>query len=173
MELTFYPDPVLRQKAKPVEEINDEVVERVGEMLEIMHGRRGVGLAAPQVSWSVQLCVINPPPHEDRSDERVCINPVLVDLSGEEVAEEGCLCLPDVHGNLSRATKLTCRYYDLEGERHEVVAEGMLARIFQHEFDHMHGRLIIDRMTPASRATVQGRLRELEREYKARGRAAV
>lgn len=172
MEVTSYPDPVLRQKAKPVEEISDAVVERVREMFEVMYDKRGVGLAAPQVSWSVQLCVINPTP-EDRSNERVCVNPVLSGLEGEEVGEEGCLCLPEVRGNLPRATRLTARYYDLSGHRHEVVAEGLLARIFQHEVDHLAGRLIIDRMTPASRSAVQGRLRELERAFKARQRASV
>lgn len=172
MELTYYPDPLLRRKAKPVEEVSDAVVARVREMFELMYERRGVGLAAPQVSWSVQLCVINPSP-DDPSNERVCINPVLSGLEGEEVAEEGCLCFPEVHGNLPRATRLTARFYDLAGHRHEVVAEGLMARIFQHEVDHLEGRLIIDRMTPASRSAVQGRLRELEREFKTRKRATV
>jgi peptide deformylase len=153
-------------------EIDDEVVARVREMTDIMYGKRGVGLAAPQVSWSVQLCVINPTP-DNRANELVCVNPVLSDLSGEEVAEEGCLCFPELHGNIPRATRLTCRYYDLAGRRHEVVAEGLLARIFQHEADHLQGRLIIDRMTPASRAAAAARLRELEREFKARRGAAV
>ena len=172
MELTYYPDPILRQKAKPVEEIDDEVMARVREMFDLMYEKRGVGLAAPQVSWSVRLCVINPTP-DQRANETVCINPVLTALSGEEVAEEGCLCFPEVHGNIPRATRLTARYYDLEGRRHEVAAEALLARIFQHEVDHLDGRLIIDRMTPASRATVAGRLRELEREFKAQRRATV
>lgn len=172
MDVTYYPDPVLRQKAKPVGEITGEVAARAREMLSVMYEGRGVGLAAPQVSWSVQLCVINPTA-QDRSHERVCVNPVLLDLSGEGVAEEGCLCFPEVHGNIPRATRLTARYYDLEGHRHEEVAEGLLARIFQHEVDHLHGRLIVDRMTPASRAAVQARLRELERELKTRRRAAV
>ena len=172
MELTHYPDPNLRLKAKPVEEIGDEVVARVREMLDLMYEKRGVGLAAPQVSWSVRLCVINPTPGE-RANEMVCINPVLTALGGEEVAEEGCLCFPEVHGNIPRATRLTARYYDLEGRRHEVVAEALLARIFQHEVDHLEGRLIIDRMTPASRAAVAARLRELEHEFKAQRRATV
>ena len=165
MEVTRYPDPILRKKAAAVDEINAEVVARAREMLELMYERRGVGLAAPQVSWSVQLCVINSTP-ENRENEIVCVNPVVAEASGEVVAEEGCLCLPELHGNVPRATKITCRYYDLEGQRHEVVAEGLLARIFQHETDHLQGRLIIDRMTPASRAAVRGRLKELEREYR-------
>ena len=169
MEVTYYPDPVLRAKARPIEEIDDDVVARVKEMFEIMYERRGVGLAAPQVSWSVQLCVINPTP-EDRSNELVCVNPVIVDASGEEIAEEGCLCFPDMHGNVQRSTHVTVRYYDLDGRRMEVAAEDLMARIYQHEFDHLKGRLIIDRMTPASRAAVQGRLKELEREFKARRR---
>jgi peptide deformylase len=98
----------------------------------------------------------------------VCVNPVIAGAEGEEVADEGCLSLPEVRGNVSRSTKVTCRWYDLDGHRMEMVAEGLLARIFQHEIDHLNGRLIIDRMTPASRLSVRRALKGLEREYKAR-----
>lgn len=167
MDIVHYPDPVLRKKGAVVQEITEGAVQRAREMLEAMYQAQGVGLAAPQVGWSVQLCVINPTPDE-RENELICVNPVLVDPSGEEVAEEGCLSLPEVRGNITRATGVTCRFYDLEGTRHEVVAEGLLARVFQHEIDHLNGRLIIDRMTPASRLAARGRLKELERAYKAR-----
>jgi peptide deformylase len=73
-----------------------------------------------------------------------------------------------VHGNVRRYERVTCKYYDLDGELHEVDASGLLARIFQHEMDHLDGRMIIDRMTPASRLSVKGHLKELEREYKGR-----
>jgi peptide deformylase len=170
MEIIHYPDPVLRQKGAVIREVSDAVVQRARQMIEAMYGADGVGLAAPQVGWSVQLCVINPTPQE-RENELVCVNPVLVDPVGEDVAEEGCLSLPEVHGNIPRAARVTCRFYDLDGERHEIEAEGLLARVFQHEVDHLNGRLIIDRMTPASRLSVRGRLKELERAYKARALA--
>jgi len=172
VEISTYPDPALRKKAAVVEEITDEVAERAREMLELMYEKRGVGLAAPQVGWSVQLCVMNPTP-DDRSNEMVCINPVLAEGSGEEVAEEGCLCLPEVRGNVRRFAKVTCRWYDLKGRRREMTTDGLLARIFQHEIDHLQGRLITDRMTPASRLAVRGRLKELEREHKGRRRSPV
>ena len=155
-----------------VVEITPEIIERAREMLDVMYEARGVGLAATQVGWSVQLCVINPTP-DDRSNELVCVNPVIAEASGEEVAEEGCLSLPEVRGNVPRFTKVTCRWYDLVGHRMEAVAEGLLARIFQHETDHLNGRLIIDRMTPASRLAVRTRLKDLDREYKARQRSPV
>jgi len=167
VELVHYPDPILRRKAAPIAEITDEVLLRAREMVHLMHEAGGVGLAAPQVGWSVQLCVVNPAP-EQRGKELVCINPVLVDSAGEQASEEGCLSFPDVKGNIVRAARLTCRYYDLEGERREVAADGLLARIFQHEIDHLNGRLIIDLMTPASRLAARGHLKELEREFKAR-----
>jgi peptide deformylase len=167
VEIVHYPDPILRQKAAPVAEITDEVVLRAREMVELMHEARGVGLAAPQVGWSVQLCVLNPTP-EQRGNELVCINPVIAESDGEQVSEEGCLSFPDLKGNVVRAARLTCRFYDLSGERREVAANGLLARIFQHEIDHLNGRLIVDLMTPASRLAVRGRLKELEREFKAR-----
>jgi peptide deformylase len=172
LEILHYPDPVLRKKGAAVEEITADVTARAQEMLEAMYEARGVGLAAPQVGWSAQLCVINPTP-DDRANERVCVNPTIVEASGEEVAEEGCLSLPEVQGHVKRFTHVTCVWYDLEGRRHEVAAEGLLARIFQHEVDHLNGRLIIDRMTPASRLSVRSRLKELEREHKARPRRAV
>jgi len=161
MELTHHPDPILRRKAAVVAEITPELVGRAREMLELMYECRGVGLAAPQVGWSVRLCVINPTP--GRGNEMVCINPVIAEASGEVVSEEGCLSLPEIRGHVPRFTRVTCRWYDLEGRRMETVAEDLLARIFQHEVDHLEGRLIIDRMTPASRLAVRGRLKELER----------
>ena len=171
MEIVHFPDPVLRKKGAPVTEINGEVASRAGEMLELMYGRGGVGLAAPQVGWSVLVCVINPTP-DDKTNEMVLVNPVITEGEGERVCEEGCLSLPDVRGNVTRFTRVTCRWYDLEGTRHEAVFEGLLARIAQHELDHLNGRLIIDRMTPASRLTVRSGLKELEREYSARRRPA-
>jgi len=170
VEIVHYPDPVLRRRAAPVEEINDEVRGRVREMFELMYEAGGVGLAAPQVGWSVQLCVVNPTP-DDRSAEFVVVNPVLVEAEGSEVAEEGCLSLPEVRGNVGRWTRVRVCWYDLRGRRMERVAEGFVARIFQHEIDHLEGRLIIDRMTPASRLSVRGALKELEREFKARARS--
>lgn len=172
MEILHYPHPLLRKRGELIREITPEAVERAREMLELMYQAKGVGLAATQVGWSVQLCVINPKP-EDRSRELVCINPVISDTEGEEVSDEGCLSLPDVRGNVTRFRKLTCRWYDLAGRRMETVAEGLLARIFQHELDHLNGRLIIDRMTPASRLGVRSRLKELEREHRAAARALV
>ncbi len=172
MEILSYPDPTLRKKGAVVREITPEVAARAREMLDLMYEAKGVGLAAPQVGWSAQLCVMNPTP-DDRSREMVCVNPVISDTEGEEVADEGCLSLPEVRGNVPRFLKLTCRWYDLSGHRMEAVAEGLLARIFQHELDHLNGRLIIDRMTPASRLSVRGRLKELEREFRAPARSLV
>ena len=172
MEILHYPDPILRKKGEVVREITPAVADRAQEMLETMYEARGVGLAAPQVGWSVQLCVMNPAP-DDRSREMVCVNPVIAEAEGEEVDDEGCLSFPDIRGNIPRFFKITCRWYDLAGNRMETVAEGLLARMFQHEIDHLNGRLIIDRMTPASRLKVRGQLRELEREAQPTSRVPV
>jgi len=172
VEILHYPHPLLRKKGAVIREITPEVVHKAREMFDLMYEASGVGLAAPQVGWSVQLCVMNPAP-EDRSREIVCVNPVIVEAEGEEVADEGCLSLPEVRGNVPRSARVTCRWYDLDGSRMETVAEGLLARMFQHEIDHLNGRLIIDRMTPASRLSVRGRLKELEREFRAAQRTLV
>ena len=172
LDIVHYPDPVLRKKGAVVREITPEVTARAQEMLETMYAVHGVGLAAPQVGWSAQLCVINPAP-DDRSHEMVCVNPILAEVEGEEVADEGCLSFPDLRGNVMRFAKVTCRWYDLDGHRMEMAAEGLMARIFQHEIDHLNGRLIIDRMTPASRLSAQGRLKEFEREFRERSKSVV
>jgi len=170
MEIVYYPDPVLRKPTTAVAEIDDALRQRVREMFEVMYEAGGVGLAAPQVGWSVRLCVVNPTP-DDRSGEMVLVNPVLAEAQGSEVAEEGCLSLPDVRGNVPRWARVKVRCYSLDGKLMEQEADGLLARIFQHEIDHLEGRLIIDRMTPASRLSVRAALKELEQEFKARSRA--
>jgi len=173
VEILRYPNPILRKKGAAVREITPEVAARAKEMLEVMYEAKGVGLAAPQVGWSAQLCVMNPASRDDRSREMVCVNPVIVEAEGEVVEDEGCLSFPDIRGNIPRFSKVTCRYYDLAGNRMELVAEGLLARMFQHEIDHLNGRLIIDRMTPASRLKVRSALKELEREQRTPSRVAV
>lgn len=166
MEIVIYPVPILRLKAKPVKEIDDTVCQRAEEMLELMHEAKGVGLAAPQIGWSKRLIV------KDVPGEKVCngafINPIIIEEKGEVIGEEGCLSIPGVLGKVVRAEQVVVVAYNLKGEKLEIEAEGLDARVWQHEIDHINGRLFIDRMTPASRLGVSQRLKELEREYQKR-----
>lgn len=160
MRILIYPDPQLRQKARPVEGIGEDFHRRAEEMLQLMYEAQGVGLAATQVGWPVRLLVNDPT--GERAGEKVFINPVIVHEEGEVLEEEGCLSLPGVFGKVARSEKIKVVTYNLEGEELEFDAEGLEARVWQHEIDHLNGILIIDKMTPASSLANSRRIKELE-----------
>src|SRR3970040_1864647 len=137
MNIVIYPNPVLRQRAKPLTEINKEVYQNVEEMMELMHQANGIGLAAPQVGWSVRLFIIDADGEKHR--EKVFINPVIVEETGEVNKEEGCLSFPGVMSKVVRAQRIKAYAYNLKGQKLEIVAEGLVARAWQHEMDHLNG----------------------------------
>lgn len=161
LEIVWYPEPVLRQKAEPVAEVTDEVRAVASRMIELMHEARGVGLAAPQVGLPWRMFVANPTGEPD--DNRVFINPVLRDASRKaETREEGCLSLPHVSVEVTRPALITIDAVDEQGNAFTLTSDGLPARVWQHEYDHLDGVLIIDRMTPADRMANRRALRELE-----------
>ena len=164
MNIVIYPDPVLRQRAKPLTEINKEVYRQVEEMQELMYQAQGIGLAAPQVGWSVRLLIIDG--DGDRNMEKVFINPVIIEETGELNKEEGCLSFPGVMGKVVRAQRIKAQAYNLKGQKIEIAAEGLAARAWQHEIDHLNGCLFIDKMSPANRLAISPQLKEFERSYK-------
>lgn len=129
-----------------------------------MYEAQGIGLAATQVGWPVQILVKDPT--GEKTGERVYINPVITHEEGEILDEEGCLSLPGVFGKISRSERIKVVAYNLKGEKLELEAEGLEARVWQHEIDHLNGILIIDKMTPASSLANSRRLKELEEIYK-------
>ena len=161
LEILTYPDPALRRVARPLERIDDEVRARAKRMLELMYAGKGVGLAAPQVGWSVRLIVANPTGKPE--DERIFINPEVRNRRGREVGVEGCLSLPEITGKIERAKKVELAAYDLDGREFKLDLDDFAARVIQHECDHLEGILIIDRMSPAERSRVERNLRELIR----------
>ncbi len=164
MEIVVYPAPLLRKKADPIKEIDDIVYQYAEKMLELMHEAKGVGLAAPQVGWSMRLIVKDIP--GDELDNNVFINPVIVEEKGGVIeAEEGCLSFPGILGKVVRAEQVVVVAYNLKGEKLEFEETGLGSRVWQHEIDHIDGRLFIDRMSPASRLNISQRLKDLEREY--------
>jgi peptide deformylase len=176
LELRTYPDPVLRQKAKPVAEVTDEVRKVVARMIEVMREKDGIGLAAPQIGLSWRIFVADVPESEKRSASalppsatkgpQVYINPVLSRPAGElEPYEEGCLSLPDIRGDVLRPPTITVTYMDIEGRSVTQTATGLLARCWQHETDHLDGVLIIDKMTQIFRMKNKSAIRDLERGY--------
>ena len=164
MNIVIYPDPVLRQRAKPLTEINKEVCKKVEEMMELMHQANGIGLAAPQVGWSVRLFIIDAA--GDKHGEKVFINPVIVEETGEVNKEEGCLSFPGIMSKIIRAQRIRAYAYNLKGQKLEIESEGLVARAWQHELDHLNGCLFIDKMSPANRLAISHQLKEFERTYK-------
>lgn len=163
-EIRIYGDPVLRQKATAIEEMDDEVRTLAADMLETLADAEGVGLAGPQVGVRRRIIVVHPPPASDDSPEReparVYVNPEVVSSSGpQESAEEGCLSIPGVYEVVKRPRNVKVRALDLEGERVEIEVEGMLSRIIQHEIDHLDGVLFVDRIGPMRRALLKKQLR--------------
>ncbi|TLD42792.1 MAG: Peptide deformylase [Candidatus Jettenia ecosi] len=163
MNIIVYPEPVLRQKAKPLTEINKEVYQKVEEMMELMCQANGVGLAAPQVGWSVRLFIIDV--NDSRCEDKVFINPTIIEETGELSKEEGCLSLPGIMSKVIRAQRIKARAYNLKGQKIEIEAEGLAARAWQHEIDHLNGCLFIDKISPANHLSISQQLKEFERSY--------
>lgn len=161
LQIVKYPDPILERETCPVETIDDALRERVQEMFALMYVSSGVGLAAPQVGWDARLFVINPSGGSDLSQEQTFINPQIVARSGRELGEEGCLSFPGLTVHVPRATRLCIRAQDLQGQTFEVEATDYVARILQHEHDHLLGILFITKATPADRITIDKKLKEM------------
>lgn len=161
LRIILFPEEVLRAKAAEVDP-EDETVRAVARrMIDLMHEAEGVGLAAPQVGLGWRLFVTNA--RDADPVDRVFINPSLVLPRGELITEEeGCLSLPGIQVQVRRALEAEISAIDLDGKRFSMTAEGFLARVWQHEFDHLEGVLIIDRMSPIDRIATRKTLKSLE-----------
>ena len=158
-----YPHPSLRAKCPPVEAFDDYLQAVAARMLELMQQVPGVGLAAPQVGLTLRLFVCNPSGEEGA--HRVVVNPLLSDPNGVSEAEEGCLSLPEVIVPMRRAERITLNAMDPKGQPFQLRGEDLEARVWQHETDHLDGRLIIDSMSEA--VAIQNRriLKQLREAY--------
>lgn len=152
--------PILRAETKVVGEVSDEVRKLADDMFETMYAAKGIGLAAPQVGRSERLAVV------DVEDQRyVLINPEIVWEEGSERAEEGCLSIPDIYGDVDRAQRVLVRALDLDGNQFEIEATDLLARCLQHEIDHLHGRLFIDYLSFLKRRAAIAKWEGLRDKY--------
>ena len=162
--LRYYGDSVLRERAVPVGHFDEELRQLADGLVETMRRERGIGLAGPQVGHSVRLiAALQMMSTEDETAEPiVLVNPEVVERSQETwVFEEGCLSLPGIVGEVTRAVKVKVRYQDLEGNEHVCDATGMFARILLHEIDHLDGRLFIDYFSPAKKSLLKPQLKEI------------
>ena len=151
-------DPVLREPAKPVTEFGPPLRKLYDDMVETMVAAPGVGLAGPQVGLSLRLFVFD----DGETGPRFMANPELSDPIGELLEDEGCLSIPGPYYPTPRFARIRCRGQDIEGTPYEMIGDGLLARIFQHETDHLDGMLYIDRLDDEGRRDVMAQLRRIE-----------
>ena len=169
LEIIHYPHPTLRHVSRNLKRVDAELRELIAQMFELMYEHEGVGLAANQVDLPYRLFVANPSGDSSNRDaEQVFINPVLSAGKGQEEGEEGCLSIPGVMGPVVRSQKIKVEAYDLSGEAFHGEVEGLLARIIQHETDHLDGKLFIDRLAPSQAAEIRDQLEEFEIDFRSR-----
>ncbi|MCB5230122.1 MAG: peptide deformylase [Candidatus Cloacimonas sp.] len=156
-------DKVLRRKAEPVTEINDDLRKIVADMIETMYVKDGVGLAAPQVGVSLRIFVIDTEwVATQQRNPMVFINPKFISTESVEEAEEGCLSLPDIVSEVKRALKVEIEAYDLEGNLKRYSSEGFFARAIQHEYDHLDGIVFTDRIGKVKLFRLKNQIKEFE-----------
>jgi peptide deformylase len=157
LPINTYSDPVLGLKAKPLKGVDSTIRELIEEMFDTMYKAPGIGLAAPQVGNSLRLVVVDISSIESYADFKpmVVINPRILSMRGRNSMEEGCLSLPGVAGDVIRPSAITLHYRDEKFEEHTEDFSGMMARVLQHEIDHLDGTLFIDRMDKRDRRKIQ------------------
>jgi peptide deformylase len=157
--------PVLRQETSQIEQNSSEIAGLIIDMFETMHNAHGIGLAANQVGRSLAMTVIDVSDFDGFEDQKplVLINPVILGSHGESVFEEGCLSLPDIREDIVRPEKIGVRFLDAQFREVEMEADQILARVMQHEIDHLHGKYFIDYLSPLKLSLLRGRLNRLNR----------
>ncbi len=158
-----YPDPILLRPTPPVEKFDEELRRLVDDMFESMYSAEGVGLAAPQIGVSLRLAVIDVSVGKNPEARLVLANPEIIHTEGEQREEEGCLSLPGFRGLVTRPQFVTVRAQDASGQTYEMRGEGLLARAFCHEIDHLWGRLFIDHLSLLRRDLIKRRIRRLQK----------
>jgi peptide deformylase len=160
LDIRVFGDPVLRAETQPVTAVTEELRRLIDAMFETMRAAKGIGLAAPQVGRSERVAVV-----EVEDQALVIINPEIVARAGKAKAEEGCLSIPEVYGDVERAATVTVRALDRDGRPFSVDAEALLARCLQHEIDHLHGRLFLDYLGTFKRRSAMAKWEEVRDRY--------
>ena len=161
--ITKYGDVVLERPTKPVEKFDEELTTLVNDMFESMYAAQGVGLAAPQVGIGLRLAVVDVSAGKNPEAKIVCANPEIVHSEGEQREEEGCLSLPGFRGYVLRPQFVTIRAQDATGKEFEMRGEGLLARAFCHEFDHLNGTLFLSHLSLLKRDLIKRKVRKLKK----------
>ena len=160
LEIIKYGNPILIKKAEKITKISKEIEELAQSMLQTMYAAPGLGLAAPQVNRGIQLITVDLSRGENSKDLIILANPELVSQEGTLLLEEGCLSIPDVQEKVLRPSRVVVKGMDLEGKEKIIEAEGLLARVFCHEIDHVNGKLFIDRLSPLKKSLIRKKMKK-------------
>ena len=162
-----YPHPALRYVSRPVSQIDEELRTTVRAMFDLMYESRGIGLAANQVALPFRFFILNLTADPEQKDqEQVFINPVIVKRHSTDEEEEGCLSFPGLYANVTRPRKIRVKAYNLRAEEVDLEADDLLGRAVQHELDHLDGKLFIDYLGVVSRTTTFVKLRDFEKKFR-------
>ncbi len=145
-DILIYPEKRLRKKSQTVEKIDKKIQKLLDDLADTMYNAPGVGLAAPQIGENVRVLVVDISTKEEEKSLMELINPAITDSSGTQKSEEGCLSVPGYYGNITRKKKITVEAVNRDGEKFKIEAEDTLARVLQHEIDHLDGILFFDKM---------------------------
>ena len=165
LKIIQYPHPTLRHKSKPITSVDAQLQKIVAEMFDLMYEAKGIGLAANQVDLPLQIFIVNVAGKRDEGEEMVFINPVISHPKGTDEAEEGCLSIPSVGANVVRPEQVHVSAYNLSGNEINWTVDGMLAKVIQHEYDHLQGVLFIDRVHESSQRQVEMDLVEFQLQF--------
>lgn len=175
LPIVAYGDPVLRKKTEEIDEDYPQLKELIDNMFETMYGAHGVGLAAPQVGLPIRLFVVDGSPFAEDEDggegdpnlkdfKKVFINPIIVKEHGDKWGfNEGCLSIPDINEEVMRPSNIIINYLDENFEEHEVELTGLAARIVQHEYDHIEGKLFVDKLGPLKKTMLKSKLDQISK----------
>jgi peptide deformylase len=163
-EILIWPDPILKQKAKPVAKVDDSIRALVKDMFETMYAADGVGLAAPQVGILQRVIVLDTTPRQPESKPIAMINPEIVAMEGETTYTEGCLSIPGEAEDVDRAAVVTVKFLDVEGQEQTLKCDDLLAIAVQHETDHLNGTVFVDHVSTLKREIIRKRMKRLKAE---------
>lgn len=168
LKIIHYPHPTLRHRSKPVRRVDAKLKSMISEMFDLMYEASGIGLAANQVDLPLRFFVCNLAGERGEGEELVFINPVISRPKGNEEREEGCLSLPGVCAPVKRPASVHFEAYGLDGTAFQAELDGMMARVVQHEVDHLDGVMFIDRLPPTVEMNVGPELEEFSLEFQSR-----
>ncbi len=164
LQIILYGNPILTKKSKKIQNIDEDILSFAHYMVFTMHKAPGIGLAAPQVNRSIRLITVDLSVGENSKDLIILLNPEIFTPKGEIVLEESCLSIPGISEKLIRPSTVHVKGIDLKGEEKIIEAEGLLARVFCHEIDHLNGKLFIDYLSPLKKSLIRKKLKKIKEE---------